>query len=62
MKILTAHNWWPLQRIATSSEEAIGETARLLAQATIGEGRVILAGFDEMEAVTATHIDQSGPI
>jgi len=42
-----------LQRIAGNGEESIEETARLLAQATIGEGRVIIAGFGEMEAVTA---------
>lgn len=40
-----------LQRIAMNSEEAIEDTARLLAQATIGEGRVIIAGYEEMDAV-----------
>ncbi|MBE1555727.1 DUF2529 family protein [Sporosarcina limicola] len=54
MKILTTQIGGLFQRIATNNEESIEETARLLAQATIGEGRVIFAGFDEMEAVTVT--------
>lgn len=54
MKILTTQIGGLFQRIGASSEESIEETARLLAQATIGEGRVILAGFKEMEAVVAT--------
>ncbi|MFJ7934289.1 DUF2529 family protein [Sporosarcina sp. NPDC096371] len=61
MKILTTQIGGLLQRIATSSEEAIEETSRLLAQATIGEGRVIIAGFGEMEAVTATALTSLDP-
>ena len=51
LKILTTQIGGLLQRAGSNNEEAIEETARLLAQATIGEGRVIFAGFDEMEAV-----------
>ncbi|WP_438298661.1 DUF2529 family protein [Sporosarcina sp. FA15] len=51
-----------LQRIAVNGEESIEETARLLAQATIGEGRVIIAGFGEMEAVTATAFHSIEPL
>lgn len=51
MKILTTQIGGLLQRAGSNNEEAVEETARLLAQATIGEGRVIFAGFDEMEAV-----------
>ena len=54
LKMLTTQISGLLQRIAGNGEESIEETARLLAQATIGEGRVIIAGFGEMEAVTAT--------
>ena len=54
MKILTTQIGGLLQRIASNGEESIEETARLLAQATIGQGRVIIAGFGEMGAVTAT--------
>lgn len=54
MKILTTQIGGLLGRIAANGEESIEETARLLAQATIGEGRVILAGANEMEAVIAT--------
>ena len=62
MKILTTQISGLFQRIATNGEEAIEETARLLAQATIGEGRVILAGFEEMEAVIATALDGVEPL
>lgn len=51
MKMLTTQLSGLLDRIATNNNEAIEETARLLAQATVGEGRVIIAGFDELEAV-----------
>ncbi|HEX5564482.1 MAG TPA: DUF2529 family protein, partial [Sporosarcina sp.] len=51
MKILTTQIGGLLQRAGSNNEEAVEETARLLAQATIGEGRVLFAGFDEMEAV-----------
>lgn len=51
MKMLTTQISGLLQRIIGNNEEAIEETARLLAQATIGEGRVILACFGELKAV-----------
>lgn len=51
MKMLTTQIGGLLQRAASNNEEAVEETARLLAQATIGEGRVIFAGFDEMASV-----------
>ena len=61
LKMLTTQISGLLQRIAGNGEESIEETARLLAQATIGEGRVIIAGFGEMEAVTATAIHGAEP-
>ncbi|BAQ09881.1 hypothetical protein OXB_1410 [Bacillus sp. OxB-1] len=54
MKILSTQVSGLLQRIVTNEEEAMEETARLLAQATAGEGRVIFSAFGEMGAVTAT--------
>lgn len=51
MKMLTTQTSGLLDRIATNNEDSIEETARLLAQATVGEGRVIIAGFDELDAV-----------
>ncbi len=57
MKILTTQISGLLQRISTNGEEPIEETARLLAQATIGQGRVIIAGFGEMESITATALN-----
>lgn len=51
MKMLTTQLSGLLQRIASSQEEAIEETARLLAQATAGEGIIYFATFGEMNAV-----------
>jgi hypothetical protein len=51
MKMLTTQISGLLLRIIGNNEDSIEETARLLAQATIGEGRVILACFGEMKAV-----------
>lgn len=51
MKMLTTQIGGLLDRIATNNEDAIEETARLLAQATVGEGQVVIAGFDELDAV-----------
>lgn len=54
MKMLTTQLSGLLQRIAGSQEEAIEETARLLAQATAGEGIIYFATFGEMDAVYAS--------
>ncbi len=51
MKILTTQIGGLFDRIATNNDTSIEETARLLAQATVGEGRVIIAGLDELDAV-----------
>lgn len=61
MKMLTTQLGGLLDRIAKNNEEAIEETARLLAQATIGEGRVIIAGFDELDAVRLVAINGKQP-
>ncbi|WP_253724394.1 DUF2529 family protein [Sporosarcina sp. HYO08] len=61
MKILTTQIGGLLQRIASNNEEAIGETARLLAQASVGEGRVVFAGFGELEAVVMTALEGIEP-
>ncbi|PJK16823.1 hypothetical protein CQS04_06630 [Chryseomicrobium excrementi] len=53
MKMLTTQLAGLLQRIATSQEEAIEETARLVAQAAVGEGKIYFAAFGEMDAVYA---------
>lgn len=39
------------QRLIESNEASIEETARLLAQATIGEGKVIFAGLDDLSTI-----------
>lgn len=41
-----------LQRIATSEEESIEETARLLAQAAAREGKIYFATFGEMTSIS----------
>ncbi|MBM7609006.1 hypothetical protein JOD29_002272 [Lysinibacillus composti] len=50
-KILTTQLNGLFQRIVQSEEEAIEETARLLAQAAIGQGTIYFACFDELQAV-----------
>ncbi len=50
-KILTTQLSGLLQRITQNEEDAIEETARLLAQAAIGEGNVYFACFGEMQTV-----------
>lgn len=56
MKILTTQLTGLFQRLA-KEEEAIEDTARLLAQAIIGEGRIHLAAFGELEAVAASALN-----
>ena len=50
--MLTTQTNGLFQRITGNNEEAIEETARLLAQATVGDGKVIFAGFDELDIVS----------
>ena len=50
-KILTTQLTGLFQRIQQSEEESIEETARLLAQAAIGQGTIYFAAFGELEAV-----------
>lgn len=61
MKILTTQIGGLLQRASSNNEEAVEETARLLAQATIGEGRVIFAGFGEFEAIGLNALHSAEP-
>lgn len=61
MKILTTQISGLLQRAGSNNEETVEETARLLAQATIGEGRVIFAGFGEMKAVGVNALFSAEP-
>lgn len=62
MKMLTTQMSGLLQRIAEREEEMIGMTARLLAQATAGEGRVFLAAFGELDAVSLNAITSQEPL
>ncbi|HEY9569542.1 MAG TPA: DUF2529 family protein [Metalysinibacillus sp.] len=51
LKILTTQLQGLFQRLGNAEEENIEDTARLLAQAAIGEGYVYFACFGEFEAV-----------
>ena len=62
MKMLTTQIRGLLERIAEGQEESIEETARLLAQALVGQGRIVLAGFEELEAVTLTALYGAEPL
>lgn len=61
MKMLTTQISGLMQRITSKNNDSIEETARLLAQATIGEGRVFIVGFGEMDAVRLTALDGAEP-
>lgn len=60
-KILTTQLTGLLQRIGQSEEGAVEETARLLAQASIGQGIVYFAGFGEFEAVVHNALTSAEP-
>lgn len=49
------------QKIVQNEEEAIEQTARLLAQASVGEGNVYFACFDELQAVEFYALNNSQP-
>ncbi|MBD7909192.1 DUF2529 family protein [Sporosarcina gallistercoris] len=57
MKMLTTQIAGLLQRIATNHEEAIEDTARLLAQASVGDGRVVMAGLNELNGVVTNALE-----
>ncbi len=61
MKILTTQLTGLFQRLG-AKEEAIEDTARLLAQAAAGQGRIYLAAFGELEAVTLAAVDGAEPL
>ncbi|TWT03509.1 DUF2529 family protein [Planomicrobium sp. CPCC 101079] len=61
MKMLTTQLTGLFQRIS-QQEEAIEDTARLLAQAAVGEGTIFLAAFGEMKAVVAAAINGAEPL
>lgn len=60
-KILTTQLTGLLQRIQQSEEHAIEETARLLAQASIGQGVVYFAGFGEFEVIVHNALTSAEP-
>ncbi len=62
LKMLTTQVNGLLQRIAGNEEEAIEETARLLAQATIGQGRIVIAGIGEMDCIRSVALHGAEPL
>ena len=61
MKMLTTQLTGLFQRIAANEEESVEETARLLAQAAVGEGVIYFAAFGEMKAVALNAIESAEP-
>ncbi|REB05919.1 DUF2529 family protein [Sporosarcina sp. BI001-red] len=61
MKMLTTQIAGLLQRIATNHEEAIEDTARLLAQAAVGDGRVVMVGMNELNGLVMNAIEGAEP-
>ena len=61
MKMLTTQLTGLFQRIG-KHEESIEDTARVMAQAAIGEGTVYIAAFGEMEAVAAAAFQGPEPL
>ncbi|GKV69132.1 hypothetical protein NCCP2716_16300 [Sporosarcina sp. NCCP-2716] len=62
MKMLTTQLAGVLQRIAGGQEEAIEDTARLLAQAAAGEGRVLVHGTREMRGAVLNVLEGAEPL
>lgn len=60
-KILTTQLTGLLQRIRQGEEESIEETARLLAQAGIGQGYVYFACFGEFEGIAMNAVTSAEP-
>lgn len=60
-KILTTQLTGLLQRIEKTEEEMIGDTARILAQAGIGEGVVYFACFGELEGILLNALYSADP-
>lgn len=61
MKMLSTQLTGLMQRLA-KQEEAVEDTARVLAQAAVGEGTIFLAVFGEMKAVTETALRGAEPL
>lgn len=49
-------------RIYEKEQYSIEDSARLLAQAAIGEGKIYLKGFNEMEAITKEALEGAEPM
>ncbi|MFC7685843.1 DUF2529 family protein [Ureibacillus sp. GCM10028918] len=60
-KILSTQMSGLFQRIIQSEEEAIEETSRLLAQASIGQGNIYFACYDELQALEENALHGAEP-
>lgn len=60
-KILSTQMSGLFQRIIQNDEEAIEETARLLAQASVGQGKVYFACFDALQSVEINALQNTEP-
>jgi hypothetical protein len=61
MKMLSTQLAGLFQRIS-AQEEAIEDTARVLAQAAVGEGTIFIAAFDELKAVATSALEGAEPL
>ncbi|RHW40027.1 DUF2529 family protein [Lysinibacillus yapensis] len=60
-KILSTQMSGLFQRIIQSEEEAIEETSRLLAQASVGQGKVYFACFGELQPIEFNALNGAEP-
>ncbi len=60
-KILSTQMSGLFQKINQTEEEAIEETARLLAQASVGQGKVYFACFGELQAIEINALQSIEP-
>lgn len=60
-KILSTQMTGLFQRIINSEEEAIEETSRLLVQASVGQGKVYFACFEEMQPIEFNALHSAEP-
>ena len=61
LKMLSTQVGGLLSKIASDKEDAIEETARLLAQAGAFEGTVYFACFDELQAIEINALNATEP-
>ncbi|MCP3739804.1 DUF2529 domain-containing protein [Rossellomorea sp. BNER] len=62
IKMFTTQLTGLFNRIQTNEEFSLEDSARLLAQAAIGEGHIYIKGYKEMEAITLEALEGEEPL